>query len=775
MNSKNLHVLSNIIAAVESGGQIYSENRDWTAYAGAYTNSNAEYTCTLGPYQAYGDEAQELVQYIRDKYPKVFRECDKDFVLAQRFDEFERHGELWVSARWNPNGEEKAVLIKLLATDAGHEASEHVFQNRLNKYIARAEENGVTNIEGQMMWAEVQHLGGRSAVERVFKRFSSTSKHTCDDWLTALRKDQSDSYYRNNGVGSSKYWSRHIKCVEFINKYADLTDGSETKKEGAVGITAEKIIARATHYIGYREKNHVSADMESFTADAGSGNYQKFQPLAGAGNGDQWCQYFVDGVAVEATGSIAAAKKLLCQTNAGNYMTGYTPDGSGYFKKAGRWYSTPKVGDVIYFYSSSMGRICHVGYVERVDTVNKIVYTIEGNTNSDGFTTNGGCVARHSYSYASVGGSNRVAGFGRPLYETDSSFATLKRGSNGTEVKSLQENLKLVGYADCTYYNAQNFVDGSFGPATENSVRMLQEANSLEVDGIYGEKSDKVLTELAKKAKDSSFNKTVKEFLAASKKVADAVRIDGWKYGNAPALPSVYPKCKMTSCDRFIDQILFSCGLRDIGNRNIAALEKYLITKGAVKITDKAKISAGDIIKFSFGHVCVLGNKKGDKWERYDGGSDERLKGAQPFAEGIDGFEAAYRLPFKTDKQKVVMLGQQHAMNFVPGLKIEADGIRGAETTKAMIKVLQTAANLDKWGSLEVDGIVGDRTRSAFSKSRYIKKGEKQYIVTAVEIICCCRGNYAAVELPGIYGNGLAKALGGVTYLSGPDILKLID
>ena len=40
MNKKNLHVLSNIIAAVESGGQTYSENRDWTAYAGAYTNSN---------------------------------------------------------------------------------------------------------------------------------------------------------------------------------------------------------------------------------------------------------------------------------------------------------------------------------------------------------------------------------------------------------------------------------------------------------------------------------------------------------------------------------------------------------------------------------------------------------------------------------------------------------------------------------------------------------------------------------------------------------------
>lgn len=413
MNSKNLHVLSNIIAAVEAGGQIYSEARDWTAYAGAYTNSESEHTCTLGPYQAYGDEAQELVQYIRDKYPKVFRECDKDYVLAQKFDEFESHGESWVSARWNPNGKEKSVLIKLLATDAGHEASDYVFHERLEKYIARAEENGVKNVEGQMMWAEVQHLGGKDAVLRIFRRFPSNS-YTCDDWLAALKKDQSDSYYKKNGVGSSRYWSRHEKCVQFIRKYADLSD--EVKEEKKMGVTAEQIIERARHYIGYREKNHASADMENFTADAGDGNFQKFQPLAGEGNGDQWCQYFVDAVAVEVTGSIAKAKEFLCQTNDGNYMTGYTPTGASYFKQAKRWFTTPQVGDVVYFYSSSMGRICHVGYVEKVNTANKTIGTIEGNTNSDGFTTNGGCVARHEYSYASVGGSNRVNGFGRPLY-----------------------------------------------------------------------------------------------------------------------------------------------------------------------------------------------------------------------------------------------------------------------------------------------------------------------------------------------------------------------
>ena len=775
MNKKNLHVLSNIIAAVESGGQIYSEDRDWTAYAGAGTNSSAEVTCTLGPYQAYGEEAQELVQYIRDKYLKVFRECDKDHVLEEKLDEFARHGETWVSARWNPDGKYKAVLIKLLATDAGHEASEYVFQERLKKYIARAEENGVKNVEGQMMWAEVQHLGGKSAVLRIFERFPKGAEYSCGEWLEVLKKDQADSYYKKNGVGSSKYWSRHVKCVEFIGKYADLKDGeqAEAKKETAMGNTADKIIERAAHYVGYREKNHASADMENFTADAGSGNFQKFQELAGAGNGDQWCQYFVDGIAVEVMGSIAKAKKLLCQTNSGNYMTGYTPDGSGYFKRAGRWYKTPQKGDVIYFYSSSMGRICHVGYVEKVDTANKTVYTIEGNTNSDGFTTNGGCVARHSYSYANVGGGNRVAGFGRPMYEDVNSCVTLRRGNSGDEVRTLQENLHLVGFVDCSYYTSQNFVDGDFGSGTEKSVVMLQEACGLEVDGIYGEQSDKALTDLVKKAKASSFKKTVAEFLGEASKVAKLVRDNGWKYGNAPALPSVYPACKMTSCDRFIDQVLFACGLTDVGNRNIGALEKYLLSKGAVRITDKNKIAAGDIIKFNYGHVCILGNKKGNMWERYDGGSNDRLRGSQPFIEGIDGFEAAYRLPFIDERNLLVKKGQDNA-NYFTGSNIDVDGIRGNQTTKCMIKCIQRAANLDWQAGLEEDGIIGPKTREALH-GRYIKLNDKLKMVTAVEIICYCLGrDPKGVEYPGIFGAGLAAALG-TQYLSGEDILKLVD
>ena len=106
--------------------------------------------------------------------------------------------------------------------------------------------------------------------------------------------------------------------------------------------------------------------------------------------------------------------KVLLRQPKDDVMTGYTPDGKQCFVDAGAWVKKPKRGDVIYFYSTAKGRVGHVGIVERVDTGSQLVYTVEGNTSSGEYAENGGCVARHCYSYAEMGGQNRVNGFGRP-------------------------------------------------------------------------------------------------------------------------------------------------------------------------------------------------------------------------------------------------------------------------------------------------------------------------------------------------------------------------
>jgi hypothetical protein len=129
--------------------------------------------------------------------------------------------------------------------------------------------------------------------------------------------------------------------------------------------------------------------------------------------------------------------------------------------------------------------------------------------------------------------------------------------------------------------------------------------------------------------------------------------------------------------------------------------------------------------------------------------------------------------PELTPEQRIVATGQRHTVNFT-GHTIDVDGVRGPETKKNMTRCLQEAANRDWGAGLKVDGIKGPKTEAAF-EGHYIKYGETQFMVTAVEAIAYCLGrNPKGLEHPGTFGDGLAKVLG-TKYLSGAEILALVD
>lgn len=173
----------------------------------------------------------------------------------------------------------------------------------------------------------------------------------------------------------------------------------------------DKVISVAEGEVGYREKK-TNSSLDDKTANAGSGNYTKYnrdlKAWAGVGAlNAQWCQAFVDWCFIKAFG-VEGAKKLLYT------FTNYTPTGSDAFKKRGRYIKrgqgTPEPGDVVYFYSTSKGRIGHVGIVYKVSSSK--VYTIEGNA-SDG-------VNKKSYNLT----NSYVDGYGRVDYAAlDSSDA----------------------------------------------------------------------------------------------------------------------------------------------------------------------------------------------------------------------------------------------------------------------------------------------------------------------------------------------------------------
>lgn len=206
-----------MLAAVETGGQVYGQAR-WDDYTAPMTNSDKEFTCTLGAYAFYGDEAEELIRMILKADPEIFRVLDDGRIQGML-------GVNWVDVRYWPDDSEIRALRALISTDAGIRCQKKLMCDlRLPKYIARAEEYGVLEDEAQMMWCEIQHLGGLAPTQRVFDRCGGD--YSIESILRALACDQTDSRYAANGVGSKKYWSRHEACVRMIRDHAEAAPGS---------------------------------------------------------------------------------------------------------------------------------------------------------------------------------------------------------------------------------------------------------------------------------------------------------------------------------------------------------------------------------------------------------------------------------------------------------------------------------------------------------------------------------------------------------------------
>ena len=110
------------------------------------------------------------------------------------------------------------------------------------------------------------------------------------------------------------------------------------------------------------------------------------------------------------------------------------------------------------------------------------------------------------------------------------------------------------------------------------------------------------------------------------------------------------------------------------------------------------------------------------------------------------------------NKDSLVSRGQQHSINFT-GHTIAVDGARGPKTQANIARCFQRAINLDYKKSLKEDGDFGKNSKEALGK-HYVKKGETQYLVTAVEIALMCRGyDPSGVECPGQFGSGLEAAV----------------
>lgn len=82
--------------------------------------------------------------------------------------------------------------------------------------------------------------------------------------------------------------------------------------------------------------------------------------------------------------------------------------------------------------------------------------------------------------------------------DTTTSDGTLRKGDIGTAVKTLQQNLKTLGFYAST-------VDGSFGTSTENAVKSFQKKYGLTADGIVGSSTQAKITSALSAASSGTY------------------------------------------------------------------------------------------------------------------------------------------------------------------------------------------------------------------------------------------------------------------------------
>lgn len=247
------------------------------------------------------------------------------------------------------------------------------------------------------------------------------------------------------------------------------------------------------------------------------------------------------------------------------------------------------------------------------------------------------------------------------------------------------------------------------------------------------------------------------------------VKYNTWFYGKA-VKGSAYPWC-MTCVDwcaneaGILNQITktASCG----------AQATYAQKTGRWHWSTKG-ISAGDIVIYSLSsahdHTGIVTAVNQTTINAVEGNTGDKVKATTRNKSCIYGY---IRLTFDAEPKgnDVIRRGQEEANKFVRKFQIATDGERGPDTRKKSVMVLQTALNKDYNSGLTVDGILGTNTKNALGK-HYVEFGEKQYLVTAAEIMLMLLGKDPhGVEKPGIFGNGL-KAAAGKSKITANDLIS---
>ena len=231
---------------------------------------------------------------------------------------------------------------------------------------------------------------------------------------------------------------------------------------------SEKVINIATSELGYLEKRS-NSNLDSKTANAGSGNYTKYwRDIKPDYQGQPWCACFVTWCFVQAFGKDKATALLK------HYPYVYCPTMANLFTLN----ANPKIGDIVIFKRN--GTFVHTGIVISVN--GDYFQTIEGNTSGgSAIIANGGGVCKKGYYNSKLPGTK----FCRPNYDLikeDLTMAQYEELKN--EISQLTETVKVLATElhDLKHPMIYNYIDNNMPEWAREAVSWAVENGILNGD-----------------------------------------------------------------------------------------------------------------------------------------------------------------------------------------------------------------------------------------------------------------------------------------------------
>lgn len=204
LTTKQKEVMKKILYAVETGGQIYGNQR-YDDFTEAYANSSTEHAITIGAGQWYATEAQRLLKLIRQTDKKLFESLDtagvgKDLDSAN-----------WSTYKLKKTSKKAKCIQKIISSDVGIRCQDKLMYQQIDEYEAEVRKLNVSYAKAVCMCINLRHLGGLGSVTRVLGK--TAKPYTMARIWKAMQTDT------GNQVGGPMYKTRHEKVMGWINQY----------------------------------------------------------------------------------------------------------------------------------------------------------------------------------------------------------------------------------------------------------------------------------------------------------------------------------------------------------------------------------------------------------------------------------------------------------------------------------------------------------------------------------------------------------------------------